>query len=440
MEQNAMRQYAYDIVYGTMEQDGHSDELFHHILDANTALEPRQRRFLKKLAFGAVERAIEMDARLDAVSRIPAAKMEPELRTVFRMALYEICYMDQVPDAVACHEAVALARKRAGERATGFVNGVLRAYLRKRNQIAVKEIWQQLSLPEELMAHLTDAYGKKTARKIGESFLSQSGGLTLHVDTNKISVEEYTARLEQEGIAWQRGAYWEDAVVLRTSCDVTALPGFTEGWFFVQDESSMLPVACAGIQQGGTVVDVCGAPGGKSLHALLVLAGTGRLLTRDVSEKKVEKIRENIARMGYRNASCKVWDATEPDAGMRGKADVILADVPCSGIGIIGRKPEIKYRALPQQPTLIPLQREICKQSVPLLKPGGVLIYSTCTINQAENEENVRWMEEHLGLVRESLNPYLPEMLRNRMTEEGMLQMLPGIQKSDGFFVARLRR
>lgn len=435
-----MRQYAYDIVYKTMEKGRHSDELFHQLIETHPLWENRQKSFLKRLSYGTIERAIEMDAFLDMVASVPAKKMSPSVRTVLRMALYEICYMEQVPDAAACHEAVELARKKAGERRTGFVNGVLREFLRQKDRLEVPELWQKVSVPEDLLLHLVSQYGKKTAVKIAESFLAKSGEVTIHPDRNKISTKEYMAVLQKEGVRCRNGVYMEDALILTGVSDITALPGYEEGLFFVQDESSMIPVSCAGIEKGNVVVDVCSAPGGKSMHALIKLAGTGRLLARDVSEKKVVKVRDNIKRMGYDNVRCRVWDASIPDPEMAEKADVLLADVPCSGIGIIGRKPEIKYHAMKQAEELVPLQREICTQSAKMLKPGGVFIYSTCTINQAENEENVHWLEEHCNLMRESLNPYLPESLCNRMTKQGMLQMLPGIQKSDGFFVARLRK
>lgn len=435
-----MRQHAYDIVYGTLEKDGHSDELFHGILRDNPFLEQKLKSFLKRLSFGTIERAIEMDARLDMFSRIPIEKMEPAVRTVLRMALYEICYMEQVTDAAACHEAVKLVRIKAGERPTGFVNGILREYLRQRDKVAIKEIWQELSVPKDLFDHLVSCYGIKTAKKMARSFLDKSGEVTIHLDKNKISADDYDSLLEREGMAWRKGAYWEEARILSHVPDVKLLPGYEKGLFFVQDESSMLPVACAGIKPGDVVVDICSAPGGKSIHALTELAGRGRLIARDVSGQKVELVKENIRRMGYTNVSAQVWDARRPDTGMAEKADVILADVPCSGIGIIGRKPEIKYHAMENAGELAARQREICEASLSMLKPGGVLIYSTCTINRAENEENIEWLESRFSLVRESLDCYLPEALCNRMTDGGMLQMLPGIQESDGFFVARLRK
>lgn len=176
------------------------------------------------------------------------------------------------------------------------------------------------------------------------------------------------------------------------------------------------------------------------MHAWIQMEKKGCLSARDVKEGKVAKIRENMKRMGYDAVQTKVWDATREDKEFCLKADVILADVPCSGLGIIGKKPEIKYRGLQLAEELVPLQRKICEKSLTMLKPGGVFMYSTCTINPSENQENVAWLAEHFDLETESLNPYLPEKLRNKMTEQGMLQMLPGVMESDGFFVARLRK
>ena len=241
-------------------------------------------------------------------------------------------------------------------------------------------------------------------------------------------------------LQYASGHYMRDSFLIRHCEDVRSLSGYEEGWFFVQDESSMLAVLCADIQSGDTVVDVCASPGGKSMHALLRMNGQGFLSYRDISEKKLSRVRENLRRLQYTNAKGKVWDGTRADREWRERADVVLADVPCSGMGIIGKKPEIKYHALQKVEKLVPLQREICQASLTMLRKGGVFLYSTCTICEKENEENVMWLEEHCGLKRESLDAFLPEELQNKMTAQGMIQMLPGIHKSDGFFVSRFRK
>lgn len=435
-----MRQWAYEIVYGTMERNQHSDRLFHKIVGENHHFPAQEKRFLKRLSYGTIERCVELDAILEQFSKLPVKKLTSPVRTVLRMALYEIRYMDQIPEAVSCHEAVELLKRKEGKQYTGFVNGVLRSILREQSGIVLREKWQQLSLPQNLYDHLCSRYGKKTAAKIGEAFLESHQEITLHIDTSKVSMEEYEKLLTEDGIVWKKAFYMPEALIVSGIGDVTSLTGYGKGWFFVQDESSMLPVACAGIRSGDEVADVCSAPGGKAMHALLRLAGQGILSARDVSAAKVQRIEENFRRMGYANGFCKVWDAAVPDPDWSGRADVVLADVPCSGIGIIGRKPEIKYRAMETSAQLIPLQRQIAEAAVTMLKPGGTLIYSTCTIHAGENEENVQWMLQHLDLEPVSLNPCLPEILQNKMTACGMLQMLPGIHNSDGFFVAKFRK
>lgn len=435
-----MRKQAYNVVYGVLERGKHSDVLFHAVLNNNRNMESRDKRFLKRLSFGTIERAIELDAYINQVASLPVHKMKPAVRTVLRMALYEIYYMDQIPEAVSCHEAVELVRQKDGDSYTAFVNGILRTILRKREKLSLRHPWEILSLPRPLYEHFATNYGKKTAKKIGQAFLEKQAEITLHVDPNKISVEEYVKKLQKAGIIYTSAYYMKNALRVCQVEDVTTLPGYEEGLFYVQDESSMLPVLCAGIVPGDCVLDVCSSPGGKTMHALTCLQGKGIVCARDISEKKIKRVQENVARMQYENIEYHVWNGTKENQEWKEKADVIIADVPCSGIGIIGRKPEIKYEALATADKLVTLQRDIVTTALSQLRRGGVFIYSTCTINRAENEENVAYFEKNCLLKRESLNPYLPEKLWNKMTENGMLQMLPGIHKSDGFFVARFRK
>ena len=202
----------------------------------------------------------------------------------------------------------------------------------------------------------------------------------------------------------------------------------------------MLPVTVAGIRPGDTVVDVCGAPGGKSIHALMCLNGTGVVSIRDLNEHKLSRIRENVTRMRYVNLEIKLWDGRKPDPGWREKADVVLCDVPCSGYGIIGKKPELRFRSPTQVAELVELQREIVRASAQMLKKDGVLIYSTCTVHPKENAENADWIEAELGLMPESIDGFLPPALISSQTARGRLQVLPGLQQMDGFFVARFRK
>ena len=203
----------------------------------------------------------------------------------------------------------------------------------------------------------------------------------------------------------------------------------------------MLVSECADIKENQVVLDLCAAPGGKSMHAAEKLNGTGKVYSFDVSEKKIEYILENASRLGYENVEVGVKDATLFDKSFEEKADVVLADVPCSGIGVIGKKCDIKYRLNEDEiKNIVELQKTIMQNAWKYVKKGGTLIYSTCTICKEENEEMLQWITDNTPLVPESIDAYLPKELITDTTKKGYLQLLPGVHKCDGFFIARLKK
>lgn len=427
------RQWAYNVIFKTLEDGEHSDELLKIAFDNVAEID---KSFVKRISFGTIERAVELDAIIRQFSSVRIVKMDSSVRTVLRMAVYELFYMDNVPSRATINEAVELIKSNGSVKYASFVNGVLRNIDRKRDEIKTPKKWEKLNLPKNLYEHLVLNYGEKTTKKIANYFLEKNGMISLHVNTKKTTKKDLLQHIKGEN-----AYYFEDAIRIENAGDVSKLYGYEQGYFFVQDESSFLPVCVANIQENDTVVDICAAPGGKSMHAFLKLSNKGFLSTRDVSQNKTALIENNFSRVFGNvsdNVEIKVFDATKIDKQWEEKADVLLADVPCSGIGIVGRKPEIKYRAMNLEKDLRALQREILSASEKMLKCGGTLIYSTCTINPRENEENVRWLCEKKGYRLDSLDAFLPETLTNKMTKEGMLQILPGVHSSDGFFVARL--
>ena len=243
-----MRLQAYEVVYQTMEKGEHSDSVFHRIVEQNDFL-TRDKRFLKRLSYGTIERSVELDAILNQFAKIQVLKMTAPVRTVLRMALYEIRYMEKVPEAVSCHEAVELLKKKEGQKHTAFVNGVLRTILRNGDSISLKP-WESLSLPRDLYDHLCEQYGKKTTKKIGMAFLENTKDITLHIDTSKWTKKMFCEELRKAGVAVKKAYYMDDTVIISGVEDIKKIPGYEEGVFFVQDESSMLPVLCAGIRRG----------------------------------------------------------------------------------------------------------------------------------------------------------------------------------------------
>lgn len=445
-----MREIAFDIVYGVLEKGGHSDEWFHKVVERESTFARQEKNFVRRLAYGTIERAYGLDIVLNHFLKTPVKKMRPVIRTILRMGAYEILYMASIPESATCNEMVELTKKKKYQNLSGVVNGVLRNIARADATSLESELLAGMktekerlsfrySVPEELMGMLIDAYGAAAAEKIAASFYEESP-VTIRVQTMNASVSQVRTELEQAGVLAEPCGYEEGTFRLRNFDRVEELPGFQEGHFIIQDISSMLPVLVSGIKPGDVVADICSSPGGKAFHAVDRLQGTGLVSARDVSAKKLVRLRENAKRLGAGNIEIKRWDAAVPDQKWCERADVVIADVPCSGIGVIGRKPEIKYSAMQHAASLPKLQREITAGAQQMLKPGGTLIYSTCTVNPEENEKNAEWITRELPFEAVSIDEFVPEKLRSRMTKNGMLQILPGVHEGDGFFVARFRK
>lgn len=410
----------------------------------------QEKAFIKRLFEGCVEYRIQLDYQINVFSKTKTVRMKPVILQILRMGVYQILYMDGVPDSAACNEAVALAGRRGFRGLQGFVNGVLRTIARNREMLPVlpeegtkpmQALSVRYAMPEWLVCLFCENYGMQTTQKILAAMLG-ARPLTIRMDERLSEKDQKTVleQIGQKGIAVHKHPYLDYAYDLSGADGIVNLPGFEEGAFYVQDVSSMLVTEAAGIGEGMRILDVCAAPGGKSLHAAVRLHGTGLVESRDLTENKVAIIEENRARCHCDNMVVRQQDArvlTEKDVG---QFDVVYADVPCSGLGIMGKKCDIRHRIRAEQMgELAVLQREILDRACAYVKEGGVLIYSTCTINPAENEEQLPYIISK-GFVPESLEPYLPKTLCGGTAKQGFLQLLPGIHETDGFFLARFRK
>lgn len=410
---------------------------------------PKQdRAFFTRLTEGTLERQITIDYVGDQFLKTKISKCKPLIRALLRMGIYQILYMDQVPDSAACNEAVKLAKKRGFTRLSGFVNGVLRNISRQKDQIRYpdpEKEWNQYlsvaySVPEWLVSFFQRSYDGETTRKILASYLEEKK-TTLCCLASRGRKEEVVNSLKSQGVTVEDGALMDNAIRISGYDFLYRLEAFREGYCIVQDESSMLAAMLAGVKENQLVLDLCSAPGGKALYMADQMRGTGTVISRDLTEYKVDLIEENIERTGLSNLSTEVFDARVPDEKLFGKADVVIADLPCSGLGIMGRKNDIKYHISEEgMDNLVKLQREILKNAVKYVKPGGILLYSTCTINPAENEENFRWILENYEYEPVDLRPELPKAVSAETGADGYIQLLPGIDPCDGFFVGKLRR
>ena len=411
---------------------------------------PKQdRAFITRVIEGTLEYQLQLDYILNLYSNVTVGKMKPVIREILRMSVYQLKYMDSVPDSAVVNEAVNLTQKRGFYNLKAFVNGVLRNIAREldsiswpdREEDAARYLSIRYSMPPYLTEKWIADYGEETTEAILRDFVTEKP-LTVRCRTYLADPVLVRKSLEAQGVRVEPSPYLPYAFRISGYDHLMELDAFRDGKIIVQDVSSMLAAEAAAPKRGDYVLDLCAAPGGKSLHMGDKMEGYGQVDARDISEAKVALIEENIQRMRCINVQARVQDATVFDPESELIADIVLADVPCSGYGVIGKKPEIKYRMTPQrQEEIVGLQRLILDRAQEYVKSRGVLIYRTCTIAKEENEENMMWFLNHYPSFRlESLDPYLPEALHCESTALGYLQLLPGIHGTDGFFIARFRR
>lgn len=444
------REIVLDILLQLEKEPEYSNRLIKAVLDKYAYISAQERSFIKRLAEGSIERRIELDYVTDLFSKVPVKKMKPLIRSLMRMSVYQILYMDGVPDSAVCNEAVKLAEKRNFRNLKGFVNGCLRTVSRKKNEIAYPDpdtdpalaASVRYSMPLWLVEKWRTEYGDAKTEQILKGLLAiKPVSLRVSSRTDENRRKDWMEQVRKTGTDLQRHPFSPFCFLAENTDGITELPGFREGFFTVQDYSSVLAVEAADIREGDLVMDLCAAPGGKSLYAAEKAGKNGKVLSGDVSENKAERIRESAERMKIENISVRVQDARQLIPEYREKADVVLADVPCSGLGVIGKKSDIKYRITPEDfSNLNILQKEIIKTGVQYVKPGGTLLYSTCTVNRQENEETVKWICQNFPFEPESLNRFLPAELQSAETDKGYLQLFPEQCHCDGFFIARLKK
>ena len=403
-------------------------------------LDKPDRAFITRVTEGTLEYLLQIDHIINRYSKTKTEKMKPLIRNLLRMSVYQILYMDRVPDSAACNEAVKLAVKRHFSGLKGFVNGVLRTVSREKDSLVFDTPSLAYSIPQWMYDMWEKEYGREKAGAIAASFL-RDGPTWVRCNLSRASRKEILESLASQGVA-VTGLSWLESMISISGYDyLESLESFRNGWIQVQDVTSALVSELADPKEGDYIIDVCAAPGGKSLHLADKLKGTGMVEARDLSEQKVAMIEENMARFGASNIKAVVWDALVTDEDAREKADIVIADLPCSGLGIIGKKPDIKYNmTMEKMAELASLQREILAASWEYVKPGGTLVYSTCTIDTKENEENARWLLSRFPLEPVDLTNRVGNAFDEPSLKEGMIQFLPGIHPFDGFFISVFRR
>ena len=402
-------------------------------------LDSRDAGLATRLCYGVLQNRNKLDFYLKQLLTGKITSLHPVVRDVLHLGLYQIYEMDKIPESAAVNESVTLAKKYCkNPKAASLVNGVLRNAIRSKGQLKEPVSYaDKYSHPDELISLLKSSLpkGKLEPMLIANNASPET---VVQVNTLRVTAAQLAQRLEEERVAVRPHGWMKDCLVLSGTGNLERLKSFREGLFYVQDPAAKLSVLCAKLpQEDIQVLDCCSAPGGKSFAAAIAMEGRGHITSCDVHAHKTGLIENGAGRLGITNITVRQQDATKPVAQWLDAMDVVIADVPCSGLGIIRKKPDIRYKNIEEMKALPELQLAILKNQASYVKKGGVLIYSTCTVLKQENEDVVTaFLQDNPEFTLEPLE--LPEVFPENKT--GMLTLIPGEYDTDGFFISRLRR
>lgn len=411
------------ILYEILENNAFLNEALDLMEIKYAYLTSKDRHFIRRTVKGVIERKLELDFYINSISNTPVKKQKKWVRTILRSAFYQIKYMN-IKDYAVVDESVKLIKKLKYKQFSGFVNGVLRNYIRKKDELIPRNLEEKYSIPNWIIEKFIKEEGMENTTKILSSF-SKIRPIMIRLNTKYFEKDLILSDLKEEGYTIKEVDPDYNVYSLSGIDSLNASKAFSDGKFYIQDLSAMYPIFLANLKKGYKVLDTCASPGGKTLLMAEIVGDTGKILSCDISEKKTDKIKENIKKSGFLNINVMIQDATKPNPDLREKFDAILADVPCSGLGVIGRKADIRYRLKKEDiKSLSFLQKEIIDNTISYLKKDGIFIYSTCTISKEENEENRDYI----------LNKYKDLYLFKEK------KILPFMYESDGFYTAIFKK
>ena len=411
-------------------------------------LEARDKALATEIFYGTLKYQIQLDYWLNQYSKTPVKKMKPLIRNLLRMSIYQMVYLDKIPASAIINEAVKIAKKRKFQGLSGFVNGLLRNMEREKENLSFPDPKKSLNfsysiqyaLPEWIIEMWLEQYSKEEVSAICEA-LNKRAEVCGRCNTLKGDKEALMSTLKAEGVEIQPGRLLDEAFYVKKLDKLQNLASFKVGAWTVQDESAMLVAHVVAPEKGDTVLDMCSAPGGKSVHMAALMENKGNIVSCDVHPHKLELIEKNAKRLGVTIISPTLQDGTVLNEQFVEKFDKVLLDAPCSGLGIMKRKPDIRHNKTKEDlEDIASIQRAIVKNAVRYLKPEGRLVYSTCTISYEENEKMAHEIAEQYGLELENIVDTIPECLKDAVSEKGMIQILPQMADTDGFFIASFRK
>lgn len=437
------REIATNILYQVFYNKAYSNIVLGHELNKSN-LSDKDKSLVTEIVYGTIKYKYSIDKILKKFLDKKFDKTDKFILNILRITIYQIRYLDKIPDFAAVNEAVNLTKNKLSLGASKLVNGVLRNYLRNKeanywNEENInEELAFKFSYPQWLVKLFIEQYGREVGEKILIG-LNERPSVTVRVNSIKKDYEEVFTELKDSGYTVEEGYVCPEAIKIVKGRNIEENPLFIQGNITVQDESAMLVAPSMDVKEGVTVLDLCSAPGGKTTHIGELMNNTGKILAFDIYDHKLELIKENTNRLGLKNINVDLLDATTFQPELSEKADRVLIDVPCSGLGIIRKKPEIKYnKNLKELGTITKIQREIMKNAKEYVKKQGIILYSTCTLNKEENEENIKWfIKEHPNFKVEPL--YFGNAENIMYHEDGYVTILPN-EHMDGFFIAKIRR
>jgi len=442
------RETALKILYDINEKGAYSNISINKYFNFHE-LKEIDKAFVTELVYGTVKWKLTIDWIIEQFSRVKLSKISPWIMNILRMGVYQLLFVDRVPATAACNESVKLAKRYGHSATSGYVNAVLRNIARNKNKIEYpdknKDVLRFLSIkyshPEWMVKKWVDLFGTDFTEELLSSN-NEVPELMVRVNTLKTTRNELAESLKTSGYNVENGRYIEQALIIKNPQSVSEMESFKKGYFQVQDESSMLVAQILDPRPGELVIDVCSAPGGKATHIAELMKNKGCVIARDIHEHKIKLINDAVNRLGLDIVKTELFDATMTDERYREKADRVLVDAPCTGLGIIRRKPDIKWeRTEADIREITGLQKKILLAAATYVKPGGTLVYSTCTINPEENEEVIMdFVRSNSSFRLVDITQHLPKSLQKADAVNGYIQLFPNTDKVDGFFIARVTR
>ena len=429
------RRLAFDVLKKTEKSGQYSNIALDHAL-RGVEMSEADRGLFTVICMGVIERRLTLDYYIDKLADKPD-EIEPDTRILLRIGLYQLMFLDRVPQYAAINETVSLSPKKT----RGFVNAILRSYQRKGDKIELpsKErgveayVSVKHSFPIEFCKRFIEIFGLERTEAIFEKF-NGAPPMTLRINTLKISRDDYAQMLEQSGVSYEYTQYAPNGIKVNGGA-YTRLPGADEGLFFVQDEASQLCVEAVGAKEGDFLIDTCSCPGSKSFGCAINMKNTGRMLSCDLHKSKLSLVESGAKRLGIEIISTQERDGRCFDSTLEGEADAVLCDAPCSGLGVVAKKPEIRYKDLSESDKLPKIQLDILENVSRYVKIGGTLVYSTCTLFEDENGGVIK---EFLS-KNKSFEP-VEFSFGDICSQDGMLTLTPDGNNTDGFFIAKMRR